>query len=35
MKYETDFEIQNIARDIITKLNLNHIDTETFMRKES
>ena len=25
MKYEADYEITNITKDIITKLNLNHI----------
>jgi predicted metallopeptidase len=28
MKYETDFEIMNIARDVITKLNFTHVKTE-------
>lgn len=31
MKYETDFEIQNIARDVIAKLNLTHINTEKLL----
>jgi len=28
MKYETDFEIMNIARDVIAKLNFTHVKTE-------
>lgn len=28
MHYEKDYEIQDIAKDIITRLNLNHIDIE-------
>jgi predicted metallopeptidase len=28
MKYETDFEIMNIARDVITKLNFTYVKTE-------
>jgi predicted metallopeptidase len=31
MKYETDFETMNITKDVITKLNLNHIDTEKLL----
>ena len=28
MKYEADYEITNITKDIITKLNLNHIKND-------
>ena len=28
MKYETDFETMEIARDVITKLNLTHVKTD-------
>jgi predicted metallopeptidase len=28
MHYENDYGIQEIARDVITRLDLNHIDTE-------
>jgi len=31
MKYETDAEIQGIAQDIITKLNLRHIKTDKLL----
>ena len=31
MKYETDFETMDITKDVITKLNLNHIDTEKLL----
>jgi predicted metallopeptidase len=28
MKYETDFETMEIAKDVITKLNLTHVKTD-------
>jgi len=28
MKYETDFETMEVAKDVITKLNLNHVNIE-------
>ena len=28
MKYETDFEAMEIAKDVITKLNLTHVKTD-------
>jgi predicted metallopeptidase len=31
MFYETDYEIQDIAKDIITKLNFDHINTEKIL----
>jgi len=31
MKYEADFEFQNIVKDIVEKLNLTHINTEKIL----
>jgi predicted metallopeptidase len=31
MKYEIDYEIQDIAKDVIRKLNFSHIDTENLL----
>ena len=31
MFYETDYEIQDIAKDIVTKLNFDHINTEKIL----
>jgi predicted metallopeptidase len=31
MKYEIDYEIQDIAKDVIRKLNFSHIDIENLL----
>jgi len=31
MRYETDIEIQSLANDIITKLNLKHVKTDKLL----